>query len=99
MNELGSYNWQAQLPHGMWDLSSLIRDQTCVPHIARLARWILNHWITSEVKVVQACLTSCGPMDCWLPGSPVYGILQARVLEWVAVPFSRGSSQPRSPTL
>ena len=35
------------------------------------------------------------PMDCSLPGSSVHGILQARILEWVAVPFSRGSSQPR----
>ena len=38
------------------------------------------------------------PMDCSLPGSSVHGILQARILEWVAVPFSRGSSQPRDPT-
>jgi len=34
-------------------------------------------------------------MDCSLPGPSVHGILQARILEWVAVPFSRGSSQPR----
>ena len=48
-------------------------------------------------------LTLCDPMNCSLPGSSVHGILQARILEWVAVPFSRGSSQagtePRSPTL
>ena len=37
----------------------------------------------------------CDPMDCCLPGSSVHGILQARILEWVAIPFSRGSSQPR----
>ena len=47
----------------------------------------------------QLCLTVCDPMDCSLPGSSVHGILQARILEWVAVPFSRGSSQPRSLTL
>ena len=35
------------------------------------------------------------PVDCSLPGSSVYGILQARTLEWVAMPFSRGSSRPR----
>ena len=35
------------------------------------------------------------PMDCSPPGSSVHGILQVRILEWVAVPFSRGSSQPR----
>ena len=38
---------------------------------------------------------SCDPMDCSLPGSSVHGILQSRILEWVAIPFSRGSSQPR----
>ena len=41
------------------------------------------------------CLTLCEPMDCSPPGSSVRGILQARILEWVAIPFSRGSSQPR----
>ena len=44
-------------------------------------------------KITQLCLTLCNPMDC-----TVHGILQARILEWVAVPFSRGSSQPRDQT-
>ena len=39
------------------------------------------------------------PMDCSLPGSSVHGILQVRMLEWVAMPSSRGSSQPRAPAL
>ena len=39
-------------------------------------------------------LTCCNPMDCSLPGSSVHGILQARILEWVAMPSSRGSSYP-----
>ena len=43
----------------------------------------------------QLCLTLCDPMDCNLPGSFVHGIFQARILEWVAVSSSRGSSQPR----
>ena len=41
----------------------------------------------------------CDPMDCSPPGSSVHGILQARTLEWVAIPFSRGSFQPRKRTL
>ena len=41
---------------------------------------------------------SCDPMDCSSPGSSVHGILQARMLEWVAIFFSRGSSQPRNQT-
>ena len=45
--------------------------------------------------VTQLCLTLCDPMDCSLPGSSVQGILQARMLEWVAIPFSRGYSRPR----
>ena len=46
-----------------------------------------------KVNVAQLCLTLCYPMDC-----TVHGILQARMLEWAAVPFSRGSSQPRNTT-
>ena len=45
--------------------------------------------------VTQSCLTLCNPMDCSLPGSSVHGIFQAGVLEWVAISFSRRSSQPK----
>ena len=48
--------------------------------------------------VPQLCLTLCKPMDCGPQGSSVHGILQARVLEWIAIPFSRGSFQPRYET-
>ena len=47
---------------------------------------------------LQLCLTLCNPMDCSLPGSSVHEILQARIVEWVAMPSSRGSSQSRDPT-
>ena len=50
---------------------------------------------TGKVLVTQLCPTLCNPMDCSLPGSSVCGISQARILEQVAIPFSRGSSQPR----
>ena len=46
----------------------------------------------------QSCLTLCSPMACSLPGSSVLGIFQARILEWVAIPYSCGSSQPRDQT-
>ena len=49
----------------------------------------------SESEVAQSCLTLCDSMDCNLPGSSIHGIFQARVLEWVAISSSRGSSQPR----
>ena len=45
--------------------------------------------------VVQSCLTLCDPVNCSPPSSSVHGILQARILEWGAIPFSRGSSQPK----
>ena len=47
-----------------------------------------------KVLVTQSCLTLCDTMDCSPPGCSVHGILQARILEWVAISFSRGSSHP-----
>ena len=54
--------------------------------------------LESESEVAQSCPILCDPMDCSLPGSSIHGILQATVLEWVAISFSRGSSQPRDQT-
>ena len=51
-----------------------------------------------KVLVSQSCPTLCDPMDCSSPGLSVHGILQARILEWVAIPFRRGSSRPRDQT-
>ena len=48
-----------------------------------------------ESEVAQSCPTLCDPMDCSPEGSSVHGVLQARILEWVAISFSRGSSRPR----
>jgi len=44
-----------------------------------------------DAKLLQLCPTLCNPVNCSLPGSSVHGILQARILEWVAMPSSRGS--------
>ena len=49
-------------------------------------------------EIAQSCPTLCDPMDCSLQGSPVHGIFQARVPEWVAISFSRGFSPPRDRT-
>ena len=54
--------------------------------------------LAPQVLVAQLCLTLRDPMDCSPPGSSVHGILQARILEWAAMPFSRGSYQPRDRT-
>ena len=48
-----------------------------------------------RAKSLQSCPTLCDPMDCSPPGSSVHGILQVRILKWVAMPSSRGTSQPR----
>ena len=52
----------------------------------------------SESEVAQSCPTLCDPMDCSPPGFSVHGILQPRILEWVAMLSSRGSFQPRGRT-
>ena len=53
----------------------------------------------AAVLITQSGSTLCDPMDCSLPGSSVHGILQARILECVTLPFSRGTSLPRDQTL
>ena len=50
------------------------------------------------VQPLQSCLTLCNAMSCSPPGSSAHGVLQARILEWIAMPSSRGSSQPRDRT-
>ena len=51
-------------------------------------------WLNKWLEVTQSCLTLCDPVDCSLPGSSVHGILQARILEWVAISFSRDLPDP-----
>ena len=66
--------------------------------LSPLFKKYLNLKITSlEVKVLvaQLRLALCHPKDCSPPGFSVHGNLQARILEWAAIPFSRGSSRPR----
>ena len=63
-----------------------------------LCRWheLIKH--CAVCLVTQSCPTLCNPIDCSLPGSLSLGILQARILEWVAMPSSMGSSQSRNQT-
>ena len=65
-------------------------------------QWIWDHFspvqdpsLKSESEVAQSCLTLSDPMDCSLQGSSIHGIFQARVLEWIAISFSRESSRLR----
>ena len=54
-----------------------------------------SHTSCVHAMLIQSCLTLCDPMGGSPPGSSVHGTLQARMLEWIAMPSSRGSSQPR----
>ena len=78
--------------------SSWPRDTTW---ISCIGRWILYHCATweahssGESEVAQLCSTLWDPMDCSLPGSSAHGAFQARILEWVAISFSRRSSRLR----
>ena len=79
--------------------SKITADGDCSHEIKRhllLGRKVMTNLKWSEIA--QSCLTLCNPMDCSLPGSSVHGIFQARILEWIAISFSRGSSRPRDRT-
>ena len=60
--------------------------------------WATREVLKSESEFAQSCLTLCNSVDCSPPGPSIHGILQARILEWVAISFSRGSSRPRDRT-
>ena len=83
----------------------------CICLLFQILLWaITDYWVEFPVlyhhlywlcvracvcSVAQSCLTLCDPTDCRLPSSPAHGISQARILEWVAISFSRESSRPR----
>ena len=85
--------------------SSQPRDWT---QVSRIADGFFTSWASSQgspqkvyrYRFIYLCLktTLCSPMDCSLSGSSVHGIFQARVLEWIAISFPRGSSRPRNRT-
>ena len=91
--------------------SLLVSSLPCV-FLGSLTRSSLSHSFASKCHLkskvrmrvcvhaqsLQSCPTLCSPMDCSLPGCSIHRILQARILEWVAKPFSRGSSWPRDQT-
>ena len=70
-----------------WEVNGLERNETFTIHI-----WYV---CTRACSVPKLCLTPCNPRDCSLPGSSIHGTFQARILEWVVIFFSRGSSQSR----
>ena len=93
---------EGSLPPPIYNSGSLCL--TCLYNVV-YAKNLLSFW-ESEIlvcsgqksEIAQSCLTLCDPIDCSLLGSSVHGIFQAIVLEWVAISFSRESSQPRAQT-
>ena len=76
--------------------SSVVPFSSCLQSFPASRSFPVSQFFASGGQSIRA---SHNPMDCSLPGSSLHGILQARVLEWVAISFSRGSSWPRDPTL
>ena len=75
------------------DMTVVTQQQQILKYYFHILGW---HILVSCVCVLsQTCPTLCDPMDCSLPGSSVHKILQARMLEWVAISFSTGSSRPK----
>ena len=105
VNKIDNYIWVTQLQIK----SQLILSVVACGFIFSLLIQFPKHFLSPPLpfvsfflcvctKSLQSCPTLCHPMDCSPPGSFVHGILQARILEWVAMPSSRGSSRPRDRT-
>ena len=110
LNSVSNIQTHLRLAQSVLTLESTYEPQTSTDvhrraHIVEWERTVLPSlgyphllFLSMKVLVAQSCPTLCNPRDYSLPGFSVHGILQARILEWVAIPFSRGSSQPRTQT-
>ena len=108
---LGTHGSTLTSGHDYWinhsfDYTYLCQQSDVSAFKILLSRFVIAFLPKSKVKwseVAQSCLTLCVTMDCSLQGSSVHGIFQARILEWVAISFSRGypylGIKPRSPPL
>ena len=85
--------WQPLGPWGKLENGSHVFN-VAEETVKNLGPW-WHRYVCMYVLVAQSCLTFCDPMDCSLPGSSIRGIFQTRILEWVAISFSRRSSWPR----
>ena len=87
-------HWHTREMPGLW--GSLWLGSEAPILLGPLCCWgLVVYLIRAFAKLLQSCPSLCDPMDHSLPGSSVHGILQARILEWAAMPSSRGSSWPR----
>ena len=84
--------WKRTFP--LKNIGNII-NSTTQRHLLSYSQYWNRHTLQVKMLVTQSCLPVCDPMACGPPGSSVHGISQARILEWVAIAFSRGSFQPR----
>ena len=86
---------------GLLHCRQILYQLTCwvfkrsLQYVITIPIWRPSFGLWFRAMPLQSCPTLCDPMDCSLPGSSIHGSLQARILEWVAVPSSRGLSRPR----
>ena len=80
----------------LWIIAKIWEQPMCLSMDEGIKKtWYINTHTHTHTHALQSCLTLCDPTDCSLPGSSVLGILQTRILEWVAVPSAPGFSWPR----
>ena len=82
-----TWKWRKQCNSPDWKVINIL------PYLLHLS-FSFPLFFLVKVLVAQSCIQLWDPMDCSLPDSSVLGILRARILEWVAIPFSKGSSRP-----
>ena len=90
-------NFLHQPPHSPF-LTTHIASTALKPSLAYNLLNNVQNWQNDPcmcAKSFQSCPTLCNPTDCSLPGFSLHGILQARILEWTAISYSRGSSRPK----
>ena len=90
-----AWNALQHLSSKIWAEGHGNKNKTANSHVELKSIWKDLNNEMYVYSVTQLCLTFCDHMDCSPPGSSVHGIFQARLVEWVAIPFSRGSSWPQ----
>ena len=89
-----SFDIHIHQEHAVNCINCTLKPQSCFQEVAYATFAYISLTKASYIVVLVAhsCSTLCDPMDCSLPGSSIHGILQTRILECIAIPFSRGSS-------
>ena len=89
---------QTQAKHNSYCIASLCVNNNMNNSNNNMVNISNNIFLILKVKVAQSCLTPCNPLDCSPPGSSIHEVFHARIVEWVAISYFRGSSSPRDQT-